>query len=76
MTQSLQKREKRHLYLCKVSMEKKKLEGDYSNLEWKKLAERNLVAQNTAGRKLHNTTKSHEQCRTLLSMGLYRPNSD
>ena len=62
-TQSLQKRENRHLYLCKISMEK--LEGDYSNLEWKKLGERTLVAQNTACRKLHNTTKSHEQCRKL-----------
>ena len=64
-TQSLQKRENRHLYLCKISMEKKKLEGDYSNLEWKKLGERTLVVQNTACRKLHNTTKSHEQCRKL-----------
>ena len=74
-TQSLQKRENRHLYLCKISMEKKKLEGDYSNLEWKKLGERTLVAQNTACRKLHKTTKSHEQCRKLLGMGMYRPNT-
>ena len=62
-------------YLCKISMEKKKLEGDYSNLEWKKLGERTLVAQNTACRKLHKTTKSHEQCRKLLGMGMYRPNT-
>ena len=41
-------------------MEKKKLEGDYGNLEWKKLAERNLVALKTACKKLHNATKSHE----------------
>ena len=74
-TQSLQKRENRHLYLCKISMEKKKLEGDYSNLEWKKLGERTLVAQNTACRKLHKTTKSHEQCRKLLGVGMYRPNT-
>lgn len=60
---------------AKCQWRRKKLGGDYSNLEWKKLAERNLVAQNTACRKLHKTTKSHEQCRKLLGMGMYRPNT-
>ena len=75
MTQSSQKRELTGTCISAKYQWRKKLEGDYSNLEWKKLAERNLVAQNTACGKLHKTTKSHEQCRTLLGMGMYRPNT-